>query len=108
MQVLTILVGNAFQYTRSGGLVTINARRSDGEIQISVRDTGVGIPAEHLPHIFDRFYRVDKSRARLHGGSGIGLTIAKHLVEAHAGRIWAESDGDGKGSVFNFTLPVEK
>lgn len=108
VQVLTNLVGNALQYTPAGGSVTISAQRADEEIQIAVRDTGAGIPAEHLAHIFDRFYRVDKSRARVHGGSGIGLTIAKHLVEAHAGRIWAESDGEGKGSVFIFTLPVEK
>ena len=70
-------------------------------------DTGVGIPAEHLPHIFDRFYRVDRSRSRrAGGGSGVGLTIAKRLVEAHGGRIWAESEGDGKGSKFSFTLKI--
>jgi len=72
----------------------------------AVRDTGIGIPPEHLPHIFERFYRVDKSRSRAGGGSGIGLTIAKHLVEAHRGRIWAESAGPGQGSTFIFTLPL--
>jgi histidine kinase len=73
---------------------------------VTVGDTGYGIPAEHLPHLFTRFYRVDKSRSRAGGGSGIGLTIAKHLVEAHGGHIWAKSEGQGKGSVFSFTLPV--
>ena len=76
------------------------------EVQIAVIDTGIGIPAEHLPHLFTRFYRVDKSRSRAGGGSGIGLTIAKHLVEAHSGRLWAESAGSGQGSTFTFTLPI--
>jgi len=69
-------------------------------------DTGIGISPEHLPHIFERFYRVDKSRSRAGGGSGIGLTIARHLVEAHGGRIWVESAGAGQGSTFAFTLPL--
>jgi histidine kinase len=109
VQVLTNLTGNALQYTPKGGRITISAKRIDNEIQISVSDTGVGIPPEHLSHIFDRFYRVDKSRSRQSGGgSGIGLTIARALIEAHGGCIWAESAGDGRGSIFNFTLPVEK
>jgi histidine kinase len=109
VQVLTNLTGNALQYTPEGGRVTITARRVDREVQISVRDTGIGIPAEHLPHIFDRFYRADKSRSRrLGGGSGIGLTIARALVEAHGGRLWAESAGEGQGSTFTFTLPIAK
>lgn len=109
VQVLTNLTGNALQYTPEGGRITISAKRIDNEVQISVSDTGVGIPPEHLSHIFDRFYRVDKSRSRQSGGgSGIGLTIARALVEAHGGRIWAESAGDGRGSTFVFTLPVEK
>ena len=74
-------------------------------VQIAVRDTGIGIPPEHLPRVFDRFYRVDPSRSRQRGGSGIGLTIARHLVEAQGGRIWVESGGEGKGSMFSFTLP---
>ena len=72
----------------------------------SVQDTGIGISDADLPHIFERFYRVDKSRARSGGGSGIGLTIAKHLVEAHGGHIWAESAGLGRGSTFKFSLPA--
>lgn len=96
IQILTNLTGNALQYTPEGGRVTISAKRVNDEIQISVRDTGIGIPPEHLPHIFDRFYRVDKSRSRANGGgSGIGLTIARALVEAQGGRIWVESEGEG-------------
>ncbi len=108
IQVLTNLIGNALQYTPPNGTVTVSIERDKNEARISVRDTGFGIPADHLKHIFDRFYRVDKSRSRAHGGSGIGLTIAKHLVEAHGGRIWAESEGENKGSVFMFTLPLVK
>ncbi len=105
-QVLTNLVGNALQYTPEGGQVTILSTRHGDEIHISVVDTGIGIPAEHLSHLFTRFYRVDKSRSRqAGGGSGIGLTIARHLVEAHGGRIWAESE-EGKGSTFTFSLIV--
>ena len=108
-QILLNLTANSIQYTNEGGAVTISAERKNGEIQITVTDTGVGIPPEHLAHIFTRFYRVDKSRSRASGGgSGIGLTIARHLVEAHGGRIWAESAGEGKGSRFVFTLPLKK
>lgn len=105
-QVLLNLVGNALQYTPTGGQVRITAHRQGAEIQISVTDTGIGIPAEHLSLLFTRFYRVDKSRSRVGGGSGIGLTIAKHLVEAHGGRIWAESSGPDQGSTFTFSLPI--
>jgi histidine kinase len=108
VQVLTNLTGNALQHTPENGNVTIVVRRTGSEVEISVRDTGTGISPEHLPHIFDRFYRVDKSRSRrAGGGSGIGLTIARALVEAHGGRIWAESAGEGEGSTFTFTLPIE-
>ena len=107
-QVLLNLVGNALQYTPSGGKVTISVDHHNGEVQIAVSDTGIGVPPEHLPHLFTRFYRVDKSRSRAGGGSGIGLTIAKHLVEAHGGRIWVRSQEAGKGSTFAFTLPVSK
>lgn len=106
-QVLINLIGNALQYTPEGGSVNISAEQKGNDVYISVKDNGVGIPPEHLPHIFDRFYRVDKSRSRrAGGGSGIGLTIAKSLVEAHGGKIWAASDGNGKGSTFIFTLPI--
>jgi signal transduction histidine kinase len=106
-QVLTNLLGNALAYTPAGGEVAVSACLTGSEVQISVKDSGIGIPAESLPHIFDRFYRVDKSRSRVAGGgSGIGLTIARHLVEAHGGRIWAASGGENQGSTFSFTLPL--
>jgi histidine kinase len=105
-QVLLNLVGNALQYTPSGGRVCLSARSEGDWVRFSVEDTGVGIPPEHLLHIFERFYRVDKSRSRAGGGSGIGLTIARYLVEAHGGQIKAASDGPGQGSTFSFTLPA--
>lgn len=105
IQVLTNLLGNALIYTPPAREVTITAARVGGEALVTVKDTGLGIPAESLPHIFDRFYRVDKSRSRsAGGGSGIGLTIAKALIEAHGGKIWAESAGEGQGSAFMFTV----
>lgn len=107
LQVLTNLVGNALQYTPEGGRVSIQAVRETSEIVISISDTGIGISPNHLPLIFNRFYRTDKSRTRASGGSGIGLTIAQALVKAHHGRIWAESGGEGKGSTFCFTLPIQ-
>lgn len=105
-QVLLNLVGNALQYTPEGGQVRLTACRQGAEVHLRVTDTGIGIAAEHLSLIFTRFYRVDRSRSRPGGGSGIGLTIAQHLVEAHGGRIWAESAGPGYGSTFTVTLPI--
>lgn len=109
VQVLTNLVGNAIQYTPENGKIIISAKNINNEIQIAVKDSGIGIPPEHLTHIFARFYRVDKSRSRrAGGGSGIGLTIARALVEAQGGRIWVESEGEGRGSILTFTLPIMK
>lgn len=105
-QVLLNLLGNALQYTPAGGQVTLRAWREGREVIVAVQDSGVGLASEHLPHVFERFYRVDKSRSRAGGGSGIGLTIARHLVEAHGGRIWATSPGPGQGSTFSFALPM--
>jgi histidine kinase len=106
-QALVNLVANAIQYTPEGGEAIISAARHADEIHISVKDTGIGIPPEHIANIFTRFYRVDKSRSRnAGGGSGIGLTIARHLVEAHGGRIWVESEGEGRGSTFTFSLKI--
>lgn len=109
LQVLINLLSNACQYTPVGCEVRIRAEERGAEIMISVVDNGIGIPPEHIAHLFTRFYRVDKSRSRqAGGGSGIGLTIARYLVEAHGGRIWAESPGPGQGSIFAFTLPIQK
>lgn len=108
IQVLTNLVGNALQYTPSGGKVTLLVRRERSEVLFSAKDSGIGISAEQIPFIFNRFYRTDKSRTRASGGSGIGLTIAKALVQAHQGKIWAESNGEGKGSTFLFLIPLSR
>ena len=104
-QVLFNLLDNAFRFTPSGGAVTVKAVRENGSCEVSVEDTGPGIPAEHLPLVFERFYRVDPSRSREDGGTGIGLAIARSVVEAHGGRIWAESE-QGHGSKFRFVLPL--
>lgn len=116
LQVLINLLGNALQHTPKGGTVSITAQlanntgdgASDGNsgIVFCVIDSGAGIAPEHLPHVFERFFRVDKARSRTLGGSGIGLTIAKALIEAQGGRIWAKSDGLGRGATFSFVLPV--
>ncbi len=104
-QVLGNLVTNALRYTPAGGRVTLSAAKTgDGPIEVTVADTGSGVPPEDLPYIFERFWRGDKSRARLSGGSGLGLTIAKNLVIAHGGEIFAQSEV-GKGTTIRFTLP---
>lgn len=105
-QVLINILANAYRYTPAGGSVVVEVRADDHEVRVAVIDSGIGIAAEHLPHLFERFYRVDKSRARNSGGSGIGLAIARHLIYAQGGEIWAESDGIGKGARFIFTLPL--
>jgi signal transduction histidine kinase len=104
-QVLLNLLENAVAHTDRGGKITVTARQQDKKILVSVTDTGEGIPARELPLIFERFYRVDKSRTRKTGGSGLGLTIAKRLVEAHGGTIEVKSE-PGRGSTFTFSLPV--
>ncbi len=131
-QILRNLIANALRYTPSGGTVTVsassyqpsaistqhpaphvqhaeprtqNSASGASFVRVSVSDTGSGIPPEDLPHIFDRFYRVDRSRSRASGGTGLGLAVVKQLVEAHGGRVWAESEL-GRGAVFHFTLPA--
>ena len=106
IQVLINLLGNALRYTPEGGAVRVSAERKEGGAAFHVADNGVGIAPEHLAHLFERFYRVDKARSRALGGSGIGLTIAKAIVEAHDGRIWASSPGPDQGATFSFTLPI--
>jgi len=104
-EVLRNLLENAVAHTAKKGVITMTAEQRDNWVEVSIADTGEGIPAEDLPNIFERFYRVDKSRTRATGGSGMGLTIAKRLVEAHGGKIEARSE-PGKGSRFSFTVPV--
>jgi len=104
-QVLFNLMSNALRHTPTGGTITASAELRDERVLVSVRDTGTGIPAEDLPHVFERFYRADRSRARATGGSGLGLTIARQIVEAHGGQIWAQS-WLGAGSTFAFSLPL--
>lgn len=106
-QVLRNLLENAVAHTDKGGTVMVTARQEGSRVEVAVIDTGEGIPAEDLPNIFERFYRVDKSRARATGGNGLGLTIAKRLVEAHGGKIEVQSE-PGKGSCFTFTLPMSE
>ena len=106
-QVVLNLVSNALRYTEAGDRIEIEMGRADANSAfVSVCDTGLGIPADALPYVFERFYRVDPSRARSSGGSGIGLTITRHLIWAMGGDISAHSDGSGQGSTFRFTLPL--
>ena len=105
VQVLSSLLSNALRYTPEGK-VGITARRLGDGVEISVRDSGIGIEAEHLPHVFERFYRVDRSRARSSGGTGVGLTIAGALVAAMGGSLRADSAGAGAGSTFTLVLPI--
>jgi signal transduction histidine kinase len=104
-QVLGNLLSNALTHTPPGGEVVVAAQARESEVELSVSDTGEGILPEHLPYIFERFYRADKSRSRATGGTGLGLAIARQLVEAHGGRIEVESEV-GRGTQFTFTLPV--
>ncbi|HEY9266194.1 MAG TPA: ATP-binding protein, partial [Mycobacterium sp.] len=107
-QVLANLLDNALRHTPSGGRVELSAGVVDHRLTVRVSDTGEGIAAEHLPHVFERFYRADAARDREHGGAGIGLAIAKALVDAHDGTITAHSPGPGSGAVFTITLPLRE
>ncbi len=105
-QILANLLDNAAKYTHATGQITLGAVDRPGGIDLFVRDTGIGIAAEHIPRLFERFYRVDKARSRELGGTGLGLAIVKHLVQAHGGRAWVQSEL-GEGSTFWFSLPWE-
>ena len=104
-RVLGNLIHNAIKFTPDRGRISIEAAADEDKVKLSVADTGVGIPAEDLPRIFERFYKVDRARGK--SGTGLGLAIARHVVEAHGGRIWAESV-EGKGATFYFTVPKAK
>jgi PAS domain S-box-containing protein len=105
-QVVTNLLSNARKYSPAGGSVKVSAREADGQVIVAVQDHGLGLPPEALPHLFEKFYRVDNSDRRSITGTGLGLAISRKIIEAHGGRIWAESDGLGQGSRFSFSLPV--
>lgn len=105
-QVLGNLLDNALRHTPAGGQVSVRCRREEHGALLEVADTGEGIPADQLRHVFERFHRVDPSRDRAHGGSGIGLAIVKALVEAHGGRVEARSEGQGHGATFRVQLPT--
>lgn len=104
-QAITNLLNNAFKYTQSGGTVQLQIFTQSHRVIIQVEDNGIGIPAADLPHIFERFYRVDAVRSRQTGGFGLGLSIAQQIVEAHKGRITAKSNF-GRGSTFQIELPL--
>jgi len=104
-QIIANLLGNALRYTPSGGAVDVAVRQRDGEVEVSVSDTGPGISPKDLDHLFERFYRGDASRNRAVGGSGLGLAIVRQWVEAHGGRVWAENRAEG-GARFTFRLPI--
>lgn len=106
VQILVNLVGNAIRYTPEGGSIHVRVTPARHTVDITVEDTGIGIPVEALPYLFERFFRVDSSRSRSSGGSGIGLTISRHLAWAMGGELTASSPGEGKGSTFTFTLPL--
>lgn len=106
-QVLTNLLDNALRHTPRGGRVELSARCDSGSLRLQITDTGSGIAAEHLPHLFERFYRADTARDRAHGGSGIGLAIVRSITQAHGGTVTADSAGPGQGATFTIDLPID-
>ena len=103
-QVFTNLLENAIKYTRAGGEVRARIRGTARDVRVEIEDTGIGIPAASLPRVFERFYRVDRSRSREMGGTGLGLAIVKHVIRAHGGQVEVKSV-EGSGSTFTVTLP---
>ena len=106
-QVLDNLLGNAIRYSPEGSIIAVNISQSGNEVQCSITDNGMGIPEKHLPFIFERFYRVDASRDRQTGGAGLGLAIARALIESQGGKISAESQS-GQGTTLHFSLPASQ
>lgn len=107
-QLVTNLIANARKYSPNGGTIEVSARESDGQVIVSVQDHGLGLPADALPRLFEKFFRVDNSDRRSITGTGLGLAISRKIIEAHGGHIWAESAGLGHGSRFSFSLPVAR
>jgi PAS domain S-box-containing protein len=105
-QVMANLLSNARKYSPAGGTVRVSAAEADGQVIVSVADEGLGLPPDALSHLFEKFFRVDNSDRRSITGTGLGLAISRKIVDAHGGRIWAESEGLGRGSRFSFSLPV--
>ena len=105
-QILTNLLSNAVKFTPKGGRIQVHLERVSSVVRLTVTDTGAGIAAEFLPHVFERFVQADQTSTRHHGGLGLGLSIVKHLVELHGGTIKAESEGEGKGATFTMTIPL--
>jgi signal transduction histidine kinase len=104
-QVITNLIKNATEYSPEESIITLEAHASEGEVVVSVADSGEGMFAEQLERIFDYFYRIEENTQRRRSGSGLGLAISKGIVESHGGRIWAESEGLGRGTIVYFTVP---
>jgi CheY-like chemotaxis protein/anti-sigma regulatory factor (Ser/Thr protein kinase) len=104
-QVVWNLLSNAIKFTPEGGRVAVSLRRVDHKVEVRITDSGQGISAEFLPHVFDRFRQANSTTTRRHGGLGLGLAIVRHLVELHGGTVRADSDGDGRGSTFTLRLP---
>jgi len=104
-QVLNNLLSNAIKYTEVGQ-IELSAKADSGQVQVSVKDSGEGIPQEDLPKLFSKFEQLGKGKTGEKGGTGLGLVVTKGIIEAHGGKIWAESEGQGKGTMFSFTLPL--
>jgi CheY-like chemotaxis protein len=105
-QIVTNLLSNAIKFTPNGGKIEVRLARTDAHVRLEAKDTGIGIAAEHLPHVFERFRQVDSSTIRMHGGLGLGLAIVEYLVRQQGGTVCAESEGVGKGATFSVEFPL--
>ena len=105
-QILSNLLSNAVKFTPQGGGIDLRAWKEGKNVVVKISDTGIGIEAEDQERIFNAFEQVDSSYSRKHGGTGLGLDLTRKLVEMHGGRIWVESEGEGNGSAFSFTIPI--